>query len=242
MEARQYTYQAHLMVKDRSEYFLRLMQAMYLPTDDDNELSSRDFRFTAAGHPVCPSAFRFYHGMPDTAFYNTMRLIKQDRLHERNTLRTALSMREQLGGQLGTVAAAWLRHFGQLIGHKLPHVDSVRLPFREKRVVYEVYEAEMQRRHGWLEGASTCKRPYLTYSAFCAIWNTACPHVCLQRKKEGFCVCRVCAEFAAKLSKCHDPEETDNVKYQWQTHILLVRLCRNIYYDHQVQSRQLFSP
>jgi hypothetical protein len=127
-------------------------------------------------------------------------------------------------------AAAWLKRYARMIGDQLPFGDShseteIRLPFGNKKMVYEAYHQSIN------EDPTKLLNP-CSYDEFVGMWKNRqdLKHVKCAKFKPGFAKCDTCDRFSEQLKKKLDPIAKDQVELELRTHIQEERLEREQYY------------
>ena len=144
----------------------------------------------------------------------------------------------QAGAKYRDYVRMWLNAFASHCADKMPcarnrsqlddtHNDAqvrYRLPFYEKKSVWNEYQIETQH----LPDIEPC-----SYSYFVRIWEQHCPNIELALEGGGFKQCKVCAKFEAELLKHHTPALRQQILEARNAHFELQASQRQKYYKHR---------
>ena len=187
------------------------------------------WRFFINRDEICSNAFMFVTGISKMMISRLKRRIIKDGKRAVSTDRVPFGIKA--GGSKRNLmkdqgmAMAWLKGMAERLGQHIPNADEVRLPFGDKKQVFDYYAAEMR-----LRGTKAIK-----YAAFCFRWarDRECSNIKLCKKKGTFAQCDTCADFAVELGACKSPNTAEDVKKRWNLHVDHVMNCRRICYANR---------
>uniref|UniRef100_A0A1X7TBW6 DUF7869 domain-containing protein n=1 Tax=Amphimedon queenslandica TaxID=400682 RepID=A0A1X7TBW6_AMPQE len=126
-------------------------------------------------------------------------------------------------------ARAWMSHYFNKIGDRMPHIQQLHLPcFLSKKMVYNMMFQDFKD-----DGCDI-----ISCSHFYKLWNKEFMHVLIP-KHSLFSKCDICVSFQnERMKHASDKEKINQLRLEYQSHIRLIQNERKTYYHHREKSKR----
>ncbi|XP_035680730.1 uncharacterized protein LOC118418795 [Branchiostoma floridae] len=173
------------------------------------------------GHRVCQKAWYLLYGVSHGSFYNYVGKLKKGQTTAHHNSTGTLRRTPQY-----FLAHAWLRHFADFFGDKMPDNIAIHLPASMTRdAVYERYMEKMAETHQKTVGKST----------FMTMWREDLSGVKIP-KTNRFSKCDVCQDLRKAVREAATAERREQIKSDLQLHFKQQKQERQVYWGKAMSS------